>query len=163
MQFIDYYSVLGVGQSASMTEIKMAYRSLVKKYHPDVNHSPDANIQMQLINEAYLILSDLQARSLYDIEWSRYFEAKTTRSQAKQSNANDNYESEAEESHHFQSDKLNDWVEKARKQASDITAQALKDTGGIVREASKGILNGVGQIFIYFFIINIIFLLVKSC
>ena len=83
--------------------------------------------------------------------------------QTKQFNAKDDYESEAEEYHHFQSDKLNHWVEKARKQASDITAQALKDTGGIVREASKGILNGVGQILIYFFIINIIFLLVKSC
>ena len=35
----DYYAVLGIQRQASLEEIKEAYRTLAKKYHPDVNTS----------------------------------------------------------------------------------------------------------------------------
>ena len=38
----DYYEVLGISKGASEDEIKKAFRSLAKKYHPDVSSEPNA-------------------------------------------------------------------------------------------------------------------------
>jgi curved DNA-binding protein len=63
----EYYSVLGVGRSASAEEIQKAYRKLAKKFHPDLN--PDdkaAHKKFQEIQRAYDVLSDDKKRKLYD-------------------------------------------------------------------------------------------------
>ena len=50
----DPYRVLGVSPNASEDEIKKAYRTLAKNYHPDVNNgSPQAEARMKEVNEAY--------------------------------------------------------------------------------------------------------------
>lgn len=63
----NYYSVLGVGVSASSEEIKSAYRAKAKQYHPDINKSSDAEDIFKLVNEAYDTLSDTYKRQQYDI------------------------------------------------------------------------------------------------
>ncbi|MDG6777869.1 DnaJ domain-containing protein [Thiomicrorhabdus sp. zzn3] len=54
---IDYFSVLGVHQNACSKTIKIAYRKLARRYHPDVSKIHDATKKFQQVAEAYEILS----------------------------------------------------------------------------------------------------------
>ena len=63
----DYYAVLGVAATAPPREIRQAYRRLARQYSPDVNFwETTARTLFEEIAEAYRILSDPDARSLYD-------------------------------------------------------------------------------------------------
>jgi len=62
----DYYEVLGISKEADAAEIKKAYRKMAAKYHPDVNHDPDAEARFKEVNEANEILSDPEKRARYD-------------------------------------------------------------------------------------------------
>lgn len=70
----DYYKILGVSKDANKDEIKKAYRSLARKYHPD--HNPDnkeAEEKFKELQEAHEVLSDEEKRKAYDMFGSAEF------------------------------------------------------------------------------------------
>ncbi|HAT6361562.1 TPA: DnaJ domain-containing protein [Legionella pneumophila] len=62
----DYYKIMGVSQDASEKDIKMAYRKLARKYHPDISKEPDAEERFKEMAEAYEVLKDPKKRAEYD-------------------------------------------------------------------------------------------------
>ena len=62
----DYYQILGVSSTTPSAEIKRVYRRLAMLYHPDRNHSPEAEQIFKEINEAYDVLGNDETRRWYD-------------------------------------------------------------------------------------------------
>lgn len=68
-QYKDYYKILGVGKTASEAEIKKAFKSMARKYHPDMHPESEKATwteKFKDLNEAYTVLSDKQKRTIYD-------------------------------------------------------------------------------------------------
>lgn len=64
----DYYKILDIPRTASLDDIKKAYRLKAKLVHPDVNNSPKANEVFAVVSEAYDVLCDEQKRYMHDLK-----------------------------------------------------------------------------------------------
>ncbi len=65
----DYYKILGVDKKASEADIKKAFKTMARKYHPDMHGEAQKAAMTEKfkdINEAYEVLSDKQKRNVYD-------------------------------------------------------------------------------------------------
>ena len=87
MIFKDYYRILGIDSNkVSINEIKIAYRDLAKKYHPDVNvGNKNAEERFKDINEAYRVLSNNSSKKKYDRMWINHIGKKKNYEESKRS------------------------------------------------------------------------------
>ncbi|WP_296381550.1 J domain-containing protein [Winogradskyella sp.] len=84
MGFIDFYKILGVSKTASVSDIKKAYRKLARKYHPDLNpNDKEAEQKFKEVNEANEVLSNSENRKKYD-EYGEHWQHAEEYEKAKQ-------------------------------------------------------------------------------
>lgn len=160
--FKDYYAILDISQSATLAEIKSAYRTQAMKWHPDKNHGIDTTEKMKEINEAKLILTDDEARVRYDREYIRFKSFQKEKEKAKkteepkqkqyenkkqeQKTEEKSYERKAEKpkeeysTYHFDDEILKKWMENARK-------QAMRNVQEMITEFRDSSIAGFGTFF----------------
>lgn len=103
--FKNYYLILNVGENATQEEIKSAFKRQALLWHPDRNLGKDTTIQMQEINEAYLILKDNDARKRYDLEFQRFKEYQKQKAKSHQESQQRKYEEQKEKQEQRQKQK----------------------------------------------------------
>ncbi|MGN6348454.1 MAG: DnaJ domain-containing protein [Candidatus Nitrosocosmicus sp.] len=109
----DHYKTLDILKNANNKEIKIAYRRLARKYHPDRNSKVSDEI-MKNINIAFEVLSDPEKRKQYDetnfkknIEDNNDYQINKYNNKEKSYNINNNYQSMYEENNSYSSDYAN--------------------------------------------------------
>ncbi len=69
----DYYQILEVDKDSSFEDIRISYKKLAKKYHPDISNEENAQEKFKEINEAYDVLSDEEKKHQYDSFYNRSY------------------------------------------------------------------------------------------
>ena len=84
----DYYKILEISINATNDDIKKAFRSLAKKYHPDRNvNDENALRKFQEVNEAYEVLSNEDSRKEYDKKISSFKQSNSKETNSKNNNS----------------------------------------------------------------------------
>lgn len=119
--FTDYYSLLSIHTVASIDEIKKAYKEQAVKWHPDRNPGKNTTERMQMINEAYLILKDTEARQRYDREYALF--RKYQQSQSQKAHSEKTAEEERKRREAYQREHEAKTAEEARRQQEENVRQ----------------------------------------
>ena len=133
--FKDYYSILGIPENVTPEQIKDAYRTQARKWHPDKNPDRDTTEQMKDINEAYSILSNADTRARYDKEYQFYQYANPKNSSKQTSASEDN-------DYDIQDDQLKQDIKKARMAAEEYAREFYANMKKDSANAAKGALDG---------------------
>lgn len=125
--FKDYYKILKIPPESTFDEVKVAYHSASKKWHPDFNKKIDTTQIMQDINEAYAILKDEKKRHRYNTE---YFLFKNV---SIKSTTTDNLYS-----YDIQDEHLKEDIQQARAYAKNLVDEFLREFRNSSKNAVKG-------------------------
>lgn len=148
----NHYLTLRVTNTSSKSDIKKAYRKLALEFHPDRNRNSDAHEKFIEINEAYLILSDEEARIKYDREFYAFYKTsnneKFTNNKENFSNhSNQDYKKTTSTESIFKDEDLNYWTKNARKQAEEFANMAFNEFSklliGVVKETGFQLGNSI--------------------
>ncbi|MFC0263387.1 J domain-containing protein [Fontibacter flavus] len=142
----NYYEILGVSKDSTISEIKISYRKLAFKWHPDKNLEKNTTSKFLEIQEAYEILSDPNSRRVFD---NLYF----TNSD---SSNND-----------IQSTKFKDFVDKAKERSSKLAKVKFEDFKKVVKKSLKEsgnvIWNSIAKTFSVVLIVGVVSTVWRGC
>ena len=68
---MNYYAILGLDKTATHQQIVAAFRRMAIKYHPDRNHSLNANEKFILVHKAFEVLGNPERRRWYDMAYAK--------------------------------------------------------------------------------------------
>jgi curved DNA-binding protein CbpA len=181
--FKDYYAILEIDVTASQEDIKAAFKKQALKWHPDRNIGKDTASIMQDINEAKLILLDIEARERYNKEYHRFKDFQRqreneNRQKEKQREEQKNQKKGEEQKQYkektsqardyeVEDEILNKWMNNAKKQAVDLAKETIEDLKGMTKEGMKAASEKVGSQIPSLLIMALIFLIIalsiKNC
>jgi len=141
---MNYYDILNLDKKATIEEINSSFRTLAKRYHPDLNKSHDAKDIFIQIYEAYSILKDERKRNIYD---EHIFNK-------------DNYiKKETEQTNNYKQ-----WKEKAKKEANYYSETNFREFAKDVLENIKEeIITGCKERLAFLGICILIFPILMLC
>lgn len=158
--FKNYYQILDVSQNSSQEQIKNAFKKQAILWHPDKNPEIDTTEQMQDINEAFLILKDVDARERYNIEFNLYIKS-IPKQEKKEQDTNEKNNSYKE--YVINDEILKNWMNNAKKQSVALAKQTIKDFKKIANDGVNGAKTGITNQVIGVVVFFIIMSLIKTC
>lgn len=175
--FIDYYAILEIAENSSIEVIKSAFKKMALKWHPDRNSGMDTTKKMQELNEAYLILKDIEAKKRYDIEYLKFKQYKQREKQYAESSYSQNKSSkdnnkQYKNTYQYSDYNVNDeilkkWMSNAKRQAVDLAKQTIEDLRGMIAVGTKTAIKETGSYLIFYIIASailfLLFAISKSC
>lgn len=176
--FEDFYALLGVSQSASPDEIRRAFRARMREWHPDVNHSEDATSMTQRLIVAYKILNDSEARSHYEVEYTKRVRRAAETASSKRpepkprssapEQTQDRREAERATAERpprdtaYEDPDLDRWVHTARREAAEEWRRFAADFKDASKAAGAGAVQGLWMALIWGTIAFIIFSIIAA-
>jgi curved DNA-binding protein CbpA len=144
MEFKDYYNVLQIPFNVLEKDIKPAYLAAAKRWHPDKNRNVDTTVMMQEIAEAYLILSDKEARRKYDLKYLAYYDIYNFSEKHTDTQSKANKQGSAKSSlFNYDDAELERWIKNAQKQSVQIAEELIYEIGNNFKIGLKGALMGM--------------------
>lgn len=150
--FKDYYAILNIRQDANHATIRRAYKYQALKWHPDKNPSKDTTKIMQDINEAYLILSNKDARYRYDQEYNYFNQKFGSTIYADNSDRRESYD--------IRDEILKQWINNARRQSIILAKRTTEDIVGMTRVGCKAAFDKAKYWILAYIIIQFIYILI---
>lgn len=118
--FINYYEILHVSQDAPVEIIRLAYKGLAQKYHPDRYQGNDANGKMQLINEALEVLTNENKRKEFDLKLNFFNQRKQKERDFQEYQKRKKYEDFQQQEKNSKNFSKNDDKDRGQKEAKDF-------------------------------------------
>lgn len=120
----NHYDTLQVSSKATQSEIKQAYRRLVKLFHPDSNSETAGHEEIVRLNAAYEILGDTQRRQSYDRQIYKHSTAASSSRQQRAASAQNQYRQQRQTGQGTD-EQLQQWLTQVYKPVNQLLARIL--------------------------------------